>query len=670
VERELNIYYIGNSDIFDNSEFLNSTIEECFEYCSTKKVLALDIETTKKFNGVYDAKLKDEFGKKTKSIEGLSPYLSKIVMFQIGDVDRQYIIDHRVVDISILIPLLSSKDIIKVGHNLKFEYGHLLHNYKCKLVNVYDTQICEQILYNGFDLEFNLKALNERYLNKVVDKSTRLNFLTIGSKPFSTKEIKYGAEDILNPILIREQQLLRLKSENLISCFNLEMEFLPVLGDIEYKGINFNPEKWLANYKVNLKKLVKAEDELNNIVLEKYFNTKFIDKQLSLFDSGTNCAIQWSSSTQVIEFFKYLKICPKEISTTTKKLSYTVNAKVIAASLFTMNKDVSEDIKDLIHKYIRYKELGQSCTTFGKMFLKHINPITNRVHSSYWQILNTGRISSSNPNLQNIPSDEEFRKCFDVLEGWKIINSDYSGQETVILANESGEENIIHLINTGGCMHCFVTKALYPELKDLTDSEIKKNHSEKRQISKAAGFAINYGGTGYTISNNLGISLEEGDKVYDAYFKAFPQLKKHFDKVIKESMDRGYIVIDKLTNRKFYFQGAEKLKEYKEEKNWKAYHSLKGKYERACLNYVIQGAAGSVTKLAAIYYRRWIINNNLEDSVFITNLIHDELNVECKEEYTDIASKALEKAMTDSGDKWCKIVPLKATAVVSEFWGH
>jgi len=615
---ELKIYYIGESTMFDSTEFFTSTLQQCYDYCKTKKVLSIDIETTRKFN---------KYGDK----EGLSPYLSKIVMFQIGDNERQYVIDHRIVDITLLLPLLTSESIIKVGHNIKFEYTHILHNYNCRLNNVYDTQICDQIMFNGYDLEFNLAALNYRYLDKIVDKSTRLNFLTIGSRAFSSIEIKYGAEDVLHPMLIREQQLKRLESENLTSCFNLEMEFLPVLGDIEYKGINFNPEKWMDNYDANLAKLVVAEKELNEIVINGYFNTDFVDKQLNLFSAEFQCSIQWTSSKQVIGFFKHLGICPKEVSKTTKRLSYTVNAKVIKASLFTMNKDVSEDIKVLIHKYISFKELGQSCTTFGKMFLNHINPITGRIHSSYWQILNTGRISSSNPNLQNIPANDGFRRCFDVPEGWKIINSDYAGQETVILANESMEENIINLINTGGDMHCFVTKSLNPELKDLSDDEIKKHHKDKRQISKAAGFAINYGGNGFTISKNLGISAAEGDAAYEAYFKAFPQLKRFFNKTIKESMGKGFIEIDKLTHRKFYFQGLEYMDKLKEKKNWKLYNSLKGKYERACVNYIIQGAAGSVTKLAAVYYRRWILENKLEDSVFITNLIHDELNVECRD---------------------------------------
>src|SRR5690606_32291906 len=130
-----------------------------------------------------------------------------------------------------------------------------------------------------------------------------------------------------------------------------------------------------------------------------------------------------------------------------------------------------------------------------------------------------------------------------------IVNCDYSGQETVVLANVSREANIGKLILEGGDMHCFVTKAIYPTLKDLTDDEIKSKHKDKRQIAKAAGFAIQYGGTGFTIAKNLGITEEEGNKVYDAYFKAFPDLRKYFDKVQNITLRQGYVLIDNLTYR-------------------------------------------------------------------------------------------------------------------------
>jgi len=135
-------------------------------------------------------------------------------------------------------------------------------------------------------------------------------------------------------------------------------------------------------------------------------------------------------------------------------------------------------------------------------------------------------------------------------------------------------------------------------------------------------------------------------------------------------MSRGYIIIDEITNRRYYFKDWKLLNVYKKEENWKKYYTIKGKYERACLNYIIQGSAGSITKLAAIYFKNWILENNLQESVYTTNLVHDEINVETLEIHSKVVAKALENAMQKAGKVWCKTIPLNAEAVISEFWGH
>lgn len=642
----MNVYFIGEERIFKEDNIEYTTIQDCFDSLKDEKVISLDIETTRKFDGKYGDR------------EGLSPYLSKIVMLQIGTLDKQFVIDCRVEKIDILLPLLESEQITKVGHNIKFEYTHILHNHKIRLNNVYDTQIVEQILYCGLpNIKFGLKDLNRRYLNVEVDKDTRLEFLKIGSKPFSTKQIMYGAEDIYNPLLIRNKQLIEIDKKDLNSCVDLEMKFLLVLGDIEYKGMYFDKDKWLKIYEKKKILWDKQASILDNYITKYHGNSKFIDRQLDLFNPDIKCNIQWTSSAQVIKFLKIQNACPQEISKSTKKLAYTVNAKILQSSLNDLNKDQPDHLKEFIKQYLNFKELEQSCTTFGKDFFKYINPVTNRVHSNFKQILNTGRISSSGPNLQNIPSEAEYRQCFIAPDDCNIVNCDYSGQETVVLANVSGEENIGKLILEGGDMHCFVTKAIDPSLKDLSDDEIKSNHKDKRQIAKAAGFAIQYGGNGYTIAKNLGITTEEGDAVYDAYFKAFPDLKNYFTRVQSQTLRQGYVLIDNVTRRKSYF--------YKPN-NGKEKHAIMKK----ALNYPIQGLSGSMTKYASILYRRWLLENNLQDVIFITNLVHDECNLEVKKEYSELAASKLEEYMIQAANIWCKKIPMKATAVIGNYWGH
>lgn len=270
-----------------------------------------------------------------------------------------------------------------------------------------------------------------------------------------------------------------------------------------------------------------------------------------------------------------------------------------------------------------------------------------------------------------MPSDPEYRKCFTAPKNHKIVNADYSGQENICLANVSLDPNILEFYDKGlDDMHSYNASKVFPEISHLSLKKIKNEHSDKRQIAKSVSFALAYGGNGYTISNNLGVSPERGEEIYNAYFEAFPKLKKFFDKTINESMSRGFIIIDPITNRKFYFKEFDKLNFYKKNKQFSKYYSLKGKYERACLNYIIQGAAGSITKLAAIYFYNWIKDNNLWNKVAITNLVHDEINVECKENISKKVAKALEKCMIKGGKLWCTRVPLNAEAAITDYWTH
>lgn len=578
------IYLITNQLSIENSFFNIATVDECYEYCKTKTELGLDIETTRKYN---------KYG----SMEGLDPYTSDIVMLQIGDMEKQFVIDTRNVNISKLLPLLSDSKIKKIGHNLKFEYKHILHKYRIRINNLYDTMIAETVLTKGTNLPVSLKEVMMRYLNKDVDKGTRLGFLIIGGRPFYTNEILYGAEDITAPLEIYELQKHKLTQHELWNTVKLEFRFTCVLGEMEYNGINFNKEKWLKTYNENLIVYKQLINELNEFIILNFTNTKFVDKQLDLFKEGFSCNIQWSSSKQVIELFKFLNCCPQAVSKTTKKLAYTVEAKEVEA--FLISNNLTGSTKDLIKLYLKTKEYEQAVTTFGEKFLKHVNPITQRVHSNYTQIINTGRISSSNPNNQNIPAKHEFRYAFDAAENCVIINADYGGQENIVLANKALDPDILEFYDKGmGDMHSFIASKLFPD--KLTFDELKATLEKKenklpldardkellefRQIAKAAGFALAYGGSGYTIAKNLSIPAETGDKVYNDYFLAFPGLKSYFDKVKEQALKRGYILIDTITNRKFYLKDIKLLKKL-ELTDYKAFNKLKGKMERTAMNY-------------------------------------------------------------------------------------
>lgn len=635
------------------NKVLSATMEECLEFINNTDEIAVDIETTRKFKGKYGR------------AEGLDPYLSSIVMLQLGNTQVQYVIDARYIDCHEIVKALSTK--LLIGHNIKFEYKHFLINYDVRLLSVYDTMVAEQIIYNGLNKKNSLANLNSRYLGITVDKTTRLEFLSIGNAPFTFRQIKYGAEDVAFPFRIKDLQAVKIKTKGLQRCCNLEMDFLLGLGDIEAKGLHFNQSTWLDIYH---KAVEKRTDILKTLVDYTVANfPDFVEMQLSLFSTEIKCTIKWTSSKQVIKLFDSLGICPEEVSKSTKKLSKTVSSTALKGVL--TRDDLSDDHRWLIKTYLEFKRATQATTTFGEAYFKYVNPITKRLHSGFTQIMKTGRVSSSNPNLQNIPSDAAYRKAFDCPDGYNIVNADYSGQEQIILANESLDADLLHFYNQGFAdMHSFVASKIYPHLSNIPLEDIKGKFPEERQISKAAGFAINYGGNGFTISKNLGLPKSIGEEVFNAYFKAFPGLNDYFDRCKEKALRLGYIEIDAYTGRKYYFPQFIEMQKALESGDSRHYELLKGKLERASLNYPIQGTAGSMTKLAVVYIRMYLLEHNAYDRFQITNVVHDEINCEAKSEYAEECAKVMEYAMKKASKIWCKVVPMNAVAKIGSHWAH
>lgn len=493
------------------------SIYDVVEYCRSKTELGLDIETTKNLpkdiiSPVYEP--------------GLDPPLSKIVMLQIGDKDKQFIIDCRVVDISPLIPILSKNpNILFIGHNLKFEAKMLKYHYGIILINIWDTMICEQLLYSGIKQSYSLIEVSRRRLGKqsvtdvnlfnefdedgdYIDKGTRLEFLTIGDKPFTDQQIEYGAEDILNPILIREKQLEgRYIDGELwrpLNLFKLENQYVLVLADKELNGMTFEPELWKDTASIKQKEYDHRLSVLNSYVVNNYPDSRFVNLP-DLFSSEKTCNILWSSSDQVVKFFLFLGFCPKEKSKQTKKMEYSVGAVALNKLLPKEYKDklfkskFPDEIntqEDLILAFLLYNESLQCITTFGIPWLKYIHPITKRVHTSYKQILNTGRLSSSKPNLQQIPSDDLYRRCFTSATGWKLINCDYSAQEVRVLAEITNEPSMVSFFNDGHPIHgddfhSFVATKIYQILRnDATLIIDKDNYKDERNNAKSTTFLI------------------------------------------------------------------------------------------------------------------------------------------------------------------------------------
>lgn len=626
--------------------------------------------------------------------KGFDPHTKTLISLQLGDFDNQYIIDCSTVDIRPLKAILESKLLILQNgkFDLKFMYKQGIYPRK-----IYDTFVAERVLYCGLPMmRASLDHLTERYCGINLDKSVRVDIPKEGLSP---RVIAYAADDIKYLGKIKEEQLKEARKKELVAVINLENRFTPCLAYIEYCGFKLDANKWKQKMEGDLAEMQKLESKLDEWVMVQG-KQSYIKQQLEFFEPQT-CTINWNSPPQVAEFFEDLGLdCTIQEKGKTKK---SVEAAVI--------QKYSEE-HEIVKMYLEYKKAQKVVSTYGESFISQINEVTGRVHTNFKQVLDTGRISSGGKdsdrkvnliNFQNIPADPETRSCFVSEEGNTLIICDYSGQEQVVLANYSMDEGLLKFYDEGlGDMHSYVASLMFPELKGLSFEEIKKNHKDKRQVAKTCSFAINYGGEGSTIAANQNITKAEGDKIYQAYFEAFPGLKTYFDQVKQQGLRDGYVLISPITKRKSYLPYYDRYKEleavmtksfwtkyremkkeadamYKEglrpypefieaRKQVKDYFYYKGEIERKSLNFPIQGSSAETTKMSCIYIFDYILDNNLFDIVKFVNTIHDENVIECPVSIADKIAEVVGNAMVKSGKFFCKRVPLKAVPDLCTYW--
>lgn len=757
------IYYIGQ-DLFP--EFPLATIEEALEYLSQQEVIGLDIETGRKYP-------KNRYNEKIYK-PGLDPKLTKIIMLQIGTLERQYVIDARCKDIRKLKKVLEDPKKEKVIHNAQFEGSHLLE-LGIRLQNVWDTMIVEKILYNGFQHSYSLAAMAERYLgaknvkdltlfnpphsqitkkvkklydistlqnskqsyediyeqveeeylSDLIDKSTRMEFVNWGDKPFKKRHIEYGARDITDALKIaykqKEGREVNGKRYYPIKGILLENAVTQVLAESSWRGVKVDPVKWRNTYEKNLKIYHERKEALNKYVEDNHLE---FCGTMDLWSLTPKCAIQWSSSKQVIEYFKWLGFCPKERSKSTKKQEYTVGAKALTKFLkgehkINFFKQRFPEIvcnQTLVLAYLLYKKSEQLVTTFGLEWLEHIHPITGRVHTRYNQYMISSRLSSVNPNLQQIPGIEDFRGCF----VGRFLNCDFSGQELRIAAEVHDVQKMIDFFVKGDDyfgddFHSFSATQVQRQLrgdpnyivppKEINgepNPEFTKEHNNERSDSKNVTFKINYGGSAYTLSQEFGITLEEAEKYIHNFFMGLPGLKESHTRKKLHALKTGWIEIDSWSGKRYFFPDLDRLqslidevealkppgydnlskekreivkKHLRETTNWtqlwSEIGSIRGKLERRGLNIPIQGNAATMTKIAILKIYNWRWKNNVQDEFTVPLYVHDEIvgettNKSREKEYANIISKA----MVEAGKVTCPRVPQVANPVISDHWQH
>lgn len=445
------IYLVTNNlELFErpiNSGINLCSVEDSLKYLNKLSVIGADTETT-----------------------GMDEHTSKLLCLQLGDKVNQYVIDTQSVDIQKYKELLMNKNILYLWQNAAFDLRFLFAN-KLYTPNIYDTYLAESCLTRGLppgQVRKSLDALVYKYCNIQLDKTIRGN---IHREGLSDRVIRYAADDVKYLVDVYLGQQVQLKKYNLIDYVRLENKFVLPLAYTMYCGFYLDKTQWTAKADEDKIELDILIQELDQFVLDNYSNSPFVNNQLDLFESGIKCNVLWSSSQQVIKLFEYLNIDVTIFEKGKKKKS--VDQK-------HLNK--IKDTHPILPIYLRYSKQAKTVSTYGIEFLRYINPKTGRIHTTYNQILNTGRISSGKadknnpkndrPNLQNIPRDSRHRSCFKAQEGNTLEVGDYSGQEQIVLANVSLEPNLLEFYDKKlGDMHKIIT--VHVKLGEFRETPIR-----------------------------------------------------------------------------------------------------------------------------------------------------------------------------------------------------
>jgi len=520
--------------------------------------------------------------------------------------------------------ILSDSSLLKIGHNIKYDIA-VLKRYKIEVASFEDTMLMSYINdagnhRHGMDelakVHFNRDTI--KFKDVVGSGKSQITFDYVEIE----KATEYAAEDA--EITFKLYLLLKKKLSDgkNISAYNyLEKSLVPSILEMEINGIKLNTEY--------LKSLSSEFEKKINILEKEIFKL---------------CGVEFNigSPKQLGDvLFNQLKLTPPK---KTKTGEFSTGIEVLEDLAFEGNK-VAEDL-------ITWRQLSKLKNTYTEALQNHINKTTKRIHTSYAMAsTNTGRLSSSDPNLQNIPirspEGRLIRKSFIAEKGYKILSADYSQVELRVLAHIAKIEPLIEAFKNGEDIHALTASEIF-------GTSLEKVTPDLRRRAKAVNFGIIYGISGFGLAKQLSITNHEANNFIKKYFDKFPGIKKYMEDTKALCREQGYV--ETLCGRKCFFP---KIKD----KNF-AYRSFQ---ERAAINAPIQGSAADIIKRAMIKIHAKNISNNDDCKMLLQ--VHDELIFEVKESKIDKFQTLIRQEMENALDPLISLdVPLLVESSFGNNW--
>ena len=551
-----------NYQLIDNEE----EMRRIYDFFRTKEFLVLDTETTS--TSAIDAEL-----------VGLSFSVAEHEAFYIP-VPGQREEAQKVVDI--FRPLYEDEHILKVGQNLKYDL-EVLRNYDVHLKGkMWDTMIAHYLIQP--ELRHNMDYMAEVYLHY---KTIHIDEL-IGPKgkhqgsmrDLNPKDVyEYACEDADITLQLKnklEPELKKHECEDLF--YNIEMPLMPVLAEMEMTGVRIDTDSLSETSKQLTQKMLEIEQHIYELAGEQFNIASPMQVGKILFD----------------------------------KLKIVEKAKKTKTGQYVTSEEVLQQLRhkhEIVGLILDHRGLKKLLGTYIDTLPKLINPRTGHIHTSFNQTITaTGRLSSSDPNLQNIPirgeDGKEIRKAFVPEEGCLFFSADYSQIELRVMAHLSQDANMIAVFRDGKDLHAATAANIYKKgIDEVTRDE--------RTKSKRANFGIIYGITVFGLAERLDISRDEAKMLIDGYFQTFPDVHDYMEKAKEVARQQGYVTT--LFGRRRYLPDINSQNA-----------TVRGFAERNAINAPIQGTAADIIKVAMIRIFQRFQAEGIKSKMILQ--VHDELN--------------------------------------------
>lgn len=579
--------------------------KELADFLLTNEIFSLDTETT--------------------SIEALDAKLVGL-SFSTEDFRAWYVPVSRETEkakkiLEIFRPVYENPKILKVGQNLKYDLT-VLANYGIHLSGpLFDTMLAHYLIQP--ELRHNMDYLAEIYLNyKTIHIEELIGPKGRGQKNMGDLEpkdiYKYACEDADVTLRLMKPLAEELRKNSLEEVFqNIEMPLMPVLARMERNGVVLDTET-----------LKEVEND---------FTARLQTLEKDIYElAGHEFTI--NSPRQVGEvLFGELKLSEK--------------VKKTKSGQYSTSEEVLRDLHSkhpIVQKILDYRGLKKLLSTYVEALPKLINPATGHIHTSFNQAVTaTGRLSSSNPNLQNIPvrgeDGREIRKAFIPEEGEIFFSADYSQIELRIMAHLSGDEHMIEAFNAGHDVHAATAARIFhKDIKDISKDERRK--------AKTANFGIIYGISAFGLAERMDVSRTEAKELIDSYFEMYPKIKDYISKAVDTAREKGYIETE--FGRRRYLPDINSRNAV-----------VRGYAERNAVNAPIQGTAADIIKIAMIRVQQRLDAEGCKARMMLQ--VHDELNFSVP---TDEFDKVKRIVIEEMQGAYKMSVPLEADCGEGKNW--